>query len=186
MRLFFLPISTRRAIIYGERIAHESATESRITKRIADKTNQTWANWERAEKGWKRHLTVYGNKLLSRIPMEEWSLKSVPALSEKVRDAILASANGQRQGEKGQSESTSAAVARAKAKVDVLFPGSFIKEEAVLPRMYELSVERKPLHRQRFWWSIVAMPLTLPFVLIPMYVLELRYSLYFHSIIYEN
>ena len=172
MRLFFLPISTRRAILYCERIAHDKTSESTITKKVTDKANQTWTNWERAKSGWKKHLTVFGNKVLSRIPMEEWSLKSVPPLSKQIKREILADigASGGSQAKKALGARGASVVAKAKTEVNVLFPGSFLKEESVLSRLQQLAVERKPLHRRRFWWSLIGMPAVAPFALIPMFV----------------
>jgi hypothetical protein len=80
MRIFLLPISTRRTLIYCERIQHQingsqqpatSYSIGSITDKIVNKANATWADWENAEKGWKKKLTVYGNEyVFSRIPFE--------------------------------------------------------------------------------------------------------------------
>jgi len=93
MRIFLLPISTRRTLIYCERVQQQlnggpkaaaAATATAdanantysiasITDKIVNKANKTWAEWENAEKGWKKKLTVYGNEyVFSRIPFEEW------------------------------------------------------------------------------------------------------------------
>jgi len=92
MRIFLLPISTRRTLIYCERVQHQlnggpkaaAATTTAntdtnpysiasITDKVVNKANKTWAEWENAEKGWKKKLTVYGNEyVFSRIPFEEW------------------------------------------------------------------------------------------------------------------
>lgn len=82
MRIFLLPISTRRTLIYCERVVQQQVNGSQqaskmsvasITDRIVNKANQTWTDWENAEKGWKKKLTVYGNEyVFSRIPFEEW------------------------------------------------------------------------------------------------------------------
>lgn len=172
MRLFFLPISTRKAILYCERKARDKTSESTIARKVTDKANQTWTNWERAEKGWKKHLTAFGNKVLSQIPMEEWSLKSVPPLSKQIKREILADikSNGGSQERRSSGARGAAIVSKAKTEVDVLFPGSFLKEENVLSRIQNLAIERKPLHRRRFWWSLVGMPVVAPLALIPMFV----------------
>jgi len=103
--------------------------------------NETWANWENAEKGWKKQLTTYGNKMLTRIPFEEWGLKTIPPLSDKRK--------------------------AAKEQVDVLFPGLFMKESRVLETLHKIATERQGLHRSRMWWSFVGMPVTIPFALVP-------------------
>jgi len=142
MRLFLLPVSTRRSLIYCERVAQEASPGSRtLADRITHKANETWANWENAESGWKKQLTTYGNKMLTRIPFEEWGLKTLPPLSDKRR--------------------------AAKEQVDVLFPGLFVKESRVLETLHKLATERQGLHRSRLWWSFVGMPITIPFALVP-------------------
>ena len=55
MRLFLLPISTRRTLIYCERVAPSlapGATKPPIADRIINKSSEVWTGWEKAEKGW--------------------------------------------------------------------------------------------------------------------------------------
>ncbi|KAK8172843.1 mitochondrial K+-H+ exchange-related-domain-containing protein [Phyllosticta citrichinensis] len=153
MRLFLLPISTRRALIYCERpgVATPGHQVSLLDK-ATNKANQTWANWEKPDNdapwyrgGWKRSLTLHGNKVLRRIPYQEWGLKTIPALS-----------GGRRQAELDGTD-----------KVEVTFPGLFLKHDRVFPLLRQLATERQSLHRKRFWWSIVGMPISAPFALIP-------------------
>jgi len=80
MRIFLLPISTRRTLIYCERAHGQLGSGgpsqtwiSSQTDRIVNKANETWANWENAPGGWKKKLTGYGNEyVFSRISFEEW------------------------------------------------------------------------------------------------------------------
>ena len=81
MRLFILPISTRRTLIYCERIAPSlapGATKPPLADRIITKSSAVWTSWEKAEKGWQKKVTDYGNALFRRIPFEEWGLKTLP------------------------------------------------------------------------------------------------------------
>ena len=100
MRIFLLPISTRRTLIYCERIqsqlngSHQPAPAysiGSITDKIVNKANATWAEWENAEKGWKKKLTVYGNDLVfSRIAFEEWQVTLyIPAVHLLDRNRIV-------------------------------------------------------------------------------------------------
>ncbi|KAF2089678.1 hypothetical protein K490DRAFT_16475, partial [Saccharata proteae CBS 121410] len=147
MRLFLLPVSTRRALIYCER-APLPPSKSTYLDRITTKANQTWANWENTPAtkawyagGWKKQLTLQGNKFLRRIPYQEWGLKTIPALSQRRRDA--------------------------RETMEVKFPGLFVEKERVAGILERLATERQGLHRKRFWWSVVGMPITIPFALIP-------------------
>ncbi|KAL2865335.1 mitochondrial K+-H+ exchange-related family protein [Aspergillus lucknowensis] len=145
MRLFVVPISTRRALIYARLLRKDASTERSIIDRITNKTAETWTKWEEADKGWQKHLVSWGNRVQQRIPYEEWALKSIPSLRAQRRIDEL---HGTR-------------------KVDVLFPGNAIKEERLLPILHKLSKERQDLHRRRMLWSFIAAPFTAPIALIP-------------------
>lgn len=145
MRLFLLPISTRRSLIYSQRLNNQLSSELTYVDKVTARAAATWVKWEKAEKGWKKSVTGYGNKLFQRIPYEEWGLKSIPPLSARRRDAEL----------------------QAKEMVELTFPPSLIKPESVLDTLRTLSTERKAIHKKWMWGSILGMPLTIPFGLIP-------------------
>lgn len=145
MRLFLLPISTRRTLIYCERAKPPPGIKPSIQDRVVNKANETWLSFEKTPGGWKKTLTTYGNKVFRRIPYEEWGLKTIPTLSNKRREAELSQQD----------------------KVEVLFPSLFLKQNNVLDVCKQLAVERQPLHRQRMIYSAIGAPLTLPFALLP-------------------
>ncbi|KAF2161165.1 hypothetical protein M409DRAFT_28492 [Zasmidium cellare ATCC 36951] len=146
MRLFLLPISTRRTLIYCERVQEQlSGAKPPLQERVINKASQTWATWEKAEKGWQKQVTVYGNSLFKRIPYEEWGLKSIPPATKKRIEDIN---NG-------------------KIKFECLYPAAFIEEQKVPQILKALATERQALHRKNMWTSIAWMPITLPFTLVP-------------------
>ncbi|KXS96712.1 hypothetical protein AC578_148 [Pseudocercospora eumusae] len=146
MRLFLLPVSTRRTLIYCERVQeHVSGSKPPLQERIINKASTTWAAWEKAEKGWQKKLTVYGNQVFKRIPFEEWGLKTIPPATKKRLEDVD---NG-------------------KLKVDCYFPGAFLKESRVLALLQRLATERQALHRKRMWQCILWAPVTIPFALVP-------------------
>ncbi|KAK5113699.1 hypothetical protein LTR62_003326 [Meristemomyces frigidus] len=152
MRIFLLPISTRRTLLYCERIQETLQTPAQLqqqpyTDRILNRATTTWATWEKAEKGWQKQITVYANQLLKRIPYEEWGLKSFPPLTKKRLEELDA------QGGKQQYE--------------CLYPGAFVKGGEVSASLRRLATERQGLHRKRMWWSIALMPISAPFTLVP-------------------
>ncbi|USP75557.1 hypothetical protein yc1106_02831 [Curvularia clavata] len=148
MRLFLLPISTRRSLIYCEKL-HEKAPKDRsLYDKVTIKANETWVAWEKDDKAiwdWKKKVTFYGNQALTRIPYEEWGLKTIPALSAKRKQDIL----------------------DGKAKYEVLFPGKYLPQERVPSLLEKLAKERQGMHRSKLIWSIIAMPFTAPFMLVP-------------------
>lgn len=148
MRIFLLPVSNRRTLLYCSKstIAVPSApgiapARPSIPDRIVARANATWADWEQAPSGWKKTLTDYGNRAFSRIAFEEWGLKTLPAAHAAALESIKTT--------------------------PVVYPGRFLAEGEVLTTLRRLAQERQGLHKQRLWWSIVGMPLSAPFALIP-------------------
>jgi hypothetical protein len=147
MRLYLLPISTRRTLLYSKRINKQLTTHKpSILDRITDRASTTWLKWEDAESGWKHKVVKYGNKLFERIPFEEWGLKSIPPLSARRKADEM----------------------QGKEKVEVVFPDNVIEKGIVNDVLRKLASERQGLHKKKMIWSIVAMPFTLPVGLIPM------------------
>ncbi|KAL1969404.1 hypothetical protein VTN77DRAFT_9597 [Rasamsonia byssochlamydoides] len=143
MRLFLVPISTRRAFVYCR---SPNVLNASFLDRVTAKAAETWEKWERADKGWRKTLVSYGHVVLQRIPYEEWGLKSIPPLSAQ-----------------RQIEET-----RERQPVDVVFPGNVIKSDNVLGILEKLGTERQDLHRRKMWWSIGLAPLTAPIAVIPL------------------
>lgn len=156
MRLFLLPISTRRTLIYCERrFAASGQQPPTVLDKVTNKANQTWTDWEKTppgspwyKGGWKKAVTVQGNRVLRQIPYQEWGLKTIPSLSSTRKQAEL----------------------DGRDTVEVTFPGLFLSQDRVSGILKKLATERQSLHRKRLWWSIIGMPVTAPFALIPMYV----------------
>jgi hypothetical protein len=148
MRIFLLPISTRQALIYCQKAVKKPTASSSYADRITQKATETWAKWEEAESGWKKQVVTYGNKGLQRIPYQEWGLKSFPPSSPKLQAEQIAD----------------------NKKFDVIYPSNVMKKEDAPKVMARLARERKQLHWNRFIGSMVAMPFTIPFALVPVYV----------------
>lgn len=148
MRLFLLPISTRRSLLYCEKLHEKPVAQRNILDKITVKANETWAAWEKDEKAignWKKKVTYYGNQALKRIPYEEWGLKTIPALTAKRKKSIL----------------------EGKEKYEIIFPGLYMREEKIPETLKMLALDRQAIHRSKLIWSIVIMPFTAPFMLVP-------------------
>lgn len=164
MRLFLLPISTRRSLIYCEKLHEKAPADRNIIDKVSIKANETWAAWEKDQKAvwnWKHKVTFYGNQALSRIPYEEWALKTLPALTAKRKQNII----------------------EGKEKYELMFPGRYLKQERLPGLLEKLAKERQGMHRTKLMWSIIIMPFTAPFMLVPVvpnlpffYVLYRAYS----------
>ncbi|APA05376.1 hypothetical protein sscle_01g001460 [Sclerotinia sclerotiorum 1980 UF-70] len=145
MRLYLLPISTRRTLIYCQRLNVTTTNEVSLLDKTTTKANKLWNSWEKKDSGWQKKVVEFGNKALKRIPYEEWGLKSVPPLSKRRQEEELSD----------------------KEKVEVSFPSTFLPRERVLEILEILGTERKQLHKTRLWGSIIGMPIVAPFALVP-------------------
>ncbi|KAK7958190.1 hypothetical protein PG996_010369 [Apiospora saccharicola] len=146
MRLYLLPISTRRTLLYCERFnSVQSAQQKTIVDKVTTRAATLWATWEKKESGWQRKIVDYGNHALRRVPYEEWGLKSVPPLSARRRDDEL----------KGQD------------KVELVFPDTVIPANKAIGVLKTLGTERESFHKKNLIWCLIGMPITIPFALVP-------------------
>ncbi|ROT38671.1 hypothetical protein SODALDRAFT_277296 [Sodiomyces alkalinus F11] len=143
MRLFLLPLTTSRTLLYCQRVNVATAKLS-LADKATNRAAKLWAGWESHEKGWQKTVVNYGNYLLRRIPYQEWGLKSIPPLSARRKYQEL-------QGD----------------KVEVVFPGSIMPPDSVDSVLAKLATERTALHKNRLVWCFVGMPITIPFILVP-------------------
>lgn len=146
-RLFLLPISTRRTLIYCERAPLSVAPGAKqpISDRIIAKSSQVWTTWEKAEKGWQKWVTDKGNLLFRRIPFEEWGLKTIPpATKGRLRE-----------------------VDEGGLRFECLYPGKFLESARVEGVLGSIARDRQTLHGRKLWQSIGLMPLTAPVAILP-------------------
>lgn len=153
MRLFILPVSTRRTLLYAQRLNGTTDGTAKPQGSVVDKTTawaaKKWVQWEEKESGWQRKVVDYGNYAFRRIPYQEWGLKSVPRRDDQ-RDVSN--------------------------KVELVFPGRLLGADQAPVVALKLATERLGLHRQKMIWCLVGMPITAPFALIPMYEVSLAMS----------
>ncbi|CAD0084441.1 unnamed protein product [Aureobasidium vineae] len=139
MRLFLLPISTRRTLLYCDRVATQVNASGKLSyhDRIVNKANETWASWENSPNKYKKKLTDYGNIVFNRISYEEWGLKTLPSSTADL------------------------------TPTEIVFPGRFLDQKKVPDILRKLATERQGLHKQRFWGSLIGLPFTIPVGLLP-------------------
>ena len=93
----------------------------------------------------QRKVVDYGNYALRRISYEEWGLKSVPPLSTRRREEEMV----------------------GNYKAQLVYPDSVIPTTKALQLLQTLSTERETLHKSRLMWSMIGMPISAPFALVP-------------------
>lgn len=174
MRLFVLPVSTRQALLYCQRRVPrpDASVKPSLSDRVTQRASQTWLNWEKKDSGWQKRVTDYGNKLFQRLPYQEYGLKSLPPLTatESEHWRQLESKH------KGSGDTAGHELKERGAKqtdkettVSVEFPAGLIDESRVLDELNHLgSNDTQAFHRKWFVGSLLGMPLSAPFALIPM------------------
>lgn len=145
MRLYLLPISTRRTLLYCQKLNAPTAAQQTWSDWIQAKAARTWSGWEQKESGWQKFVVNHGNRALRRIPYEEWGLKSVPPLSQRRRQVEM----------------------KGNEKIEVVYPKSLLAMDRVPKLLQTMSTEREALHKRRLFWCFVGMPITAPIALLP-------------------
>ncbi|KAI1345038.1 mitochondrial K+-H+ exchange-related-domain-containing protein [Xylariaceae sp. FL0016] len=145
MRLYLLPISTRRTLLYCQKLQKLPQEKQTWLDWGTVKAVKLWSDWEQKDSGWQKKVVDYGNKALRKIPYEEWGLKSVPPLSTRRREEEIL----------------------GKEKHHLYFPESIIPPTKATDLLRRLSTERESLHKSRLIWCFVGMPISAPFALVP-------------------
>ncbi|KAI0022539.1 mitochondrial K+-H+ exchange-related-domain-containing protein [Xylariomycetidae sp. FL0641] len=145
MRLFLLPISTRRTLLYCQKLQKLPTPKQTYLEKGQIRAAKLWADWEKKDAGWQRKVVDGGNHLLRRIPYQEWGLKSVPPLSTRRREEEIL----------------------GKEKHHLIFPESVIPANKAADVLRQLGTEREAYHRSRLIWCFVGMPVSAPFALVP-------------------
>ncbi|KAI1007184.1 hypothetical protein K3495_g1030 [Podosphaera aphanis] len=145
MRLFLFPISTRRTFIYCQKLREVTVEQKSWLDRGTKRAANLWSDWEKKDSGWQKMVVEYGYRAMKKIPFEEWGLKSIPTLSTR------------RQTDKMMCE----------RKVEVAFPQTIIPQRELENILKKLAFERQHLHKSRMIYSFIGMPISTPFMLIP-------------------
>jgi len=146
MRLFLLPISTRKTLIYCQRLNVAISEKQTLLDKGTTRAANLWASWEKKESGWQKWIVEVGNKALKRISFEEWGLKSIPPLSARRKEEELS---------------------EKEAKVEVSFPPALIPVKTVPEVLKVLATARQGFHKSRMMYCFIGMPITAPIALIP-------------------
>ena len=145
MRLFLLPISSKHTLIYAQRLNKQLSTNQGYVERATAWASKKWVKWEASDGRVQKKVTTWGNSAFARIPYQEWGLKSIPPLSARRKKEELL----------------------GNEAVDAIYPSSIVKPADAPLILRRIATERQALHKKWMWWSLVGIPFTAPFMLIP-------------------
>ncbi|GAA5908468.1 Mrx19p [Sporobolomyces salmoneus] len=126
-----------------------------LLTKATDKAADMWAGLGRGKEGsWKKRSYDFGEKMMDKIEFEEWALKAI--------DTNLAPKPF-----KAATEGANALKASMYEPVELIYPKSLLKSEALLEQLEKQLRHREPHHRNAMWKCLILAPLTTPFALLP-------------------
>ncbi|KNZ47820.1 hypothetical protein VP01_610g4 [Puccinia sorghi] len=134
-----------------------------LVRRLTDAGAKQWNKLATSTHGsWKLKIYKTGERMMDKIPFEEWALKSIdpPSLSTKIRPA-----EGLR--DKSETGSTKEAEEEVHA-ITLLYPGSLCVERELMSGLQRAMAEHEPFHRKWMKMNIFLSPLTLPCAIVPL------------------
>ncbi|WVW85441.1 hypothetical protein I302_107479 [Kwoniella bestiolae CBS 10118] len=121
-----------------------------LTSRALNKASETWLNLGKKPKNsWTFWFYERGEKLMDRIEFEEWSLKAI-----KEGQGVKVDKEGKVVGERVEIP-----LIRPEIKGTTLPP--------LLPKLHRFLIHRIPYHRKMMQRSLIFIPVTWPFAIIP-------------------
>ncbi|KAJ7147168.1 mitochondrial K+-H+ exchange-related-domain-containing protein [Mycena crocata] len=129
-----------------------------VVKWATFKVDATWADWGKAETGWRHRVFEFGERFLDKLDFEEAALKRINvhvAPPSKVPDDLSGEARTEVEAE------------LAKLKVPLYYPPSVSSAPEAVANLNALLQERIPLHNRGFYKFLFLAPLTAPFMIIP-------------------
>jgi hypothetical protein len=179
MRLFLLPLSTRRTFIYCDKhfaiSPKKLITAGSTSINRTPKTSTSTASSEVQEES-QPSAQSYIDKITTKAA-STWSgweqaeggwKKQLTTYGNAALRRIPYEEWGLKSFPPINNKRQDDALAQYQTKpVGVLFPPSFLKPSEVETTLLKLSKERQTMHQQRMWYCLVGAPLTLPFALIP-------------------
>ncbi|WAQ87964.1 hypothetical protein PtA15_9A88 [Puccinia triticina] len=174
IRLIALPLSKRsNSLIYfyaqqlpslDQQSDHKSPSKtsqsspispSALIRKLTDTGTKQWNKLaDSAHGSWKSKIYNTGERMMDKIPFEEWALKSIdpPPIPSKIPSPET--------GSKGEDEPSQV--------IELLYPGSLCVERELMSGLQRTMAESEPYHRKWMKLNIVLSPLTLPCAIVPL------------------
>ncbi|GAA5883479.1 hypothetical protein JCM16303_003821 [Sporobolomyces ruberrimus] len=138
-----------------------------LLTKATDKAADMWAGLGKGKEGsWKKRSYDFGEKLMDKIEFEEWALKSIDTNLAPKPWKRIASETAKAKGETNEGE-TAPLKSSMYEPVELIFPPSLLRPEALLEQLEKQLKHREPHHRKSMWKCLILSPFTAPFALLP-------------------
>lgn len=160
MRIFYLPISGTRQLIYCQKLDTPLVhAKPQLDDRLAVRLSHAFDRFAQSPTKWKRTVTYWVDKLLDTVPFEEAGLKTVPPRHNRMRQL----ADGTHISER---EAIRTGKVRELMPVPLIYP-SRLDFGAVQETIRADALTALKTHRKQMVWCVAGLPLTLPLALNP-------------------
>lgn len=139
-----------------------SLSPSSLIKKMTDTGTKQWNKLANSAQGsWKLKIYNTGERMMDKIPFEEWALKSIdpPHIHNKILSSE--SRNHNTGTELKEAQKTSQVI-------ELLYPGSLCVERELMNGLRHSMAESEPYHRKWMKLNIFLSPLTLPCAIVPL------------------
>lgn len=157
-------------------------SKPRLDERAVHYVQSTWEKWEKSPTWWKVKTVALGNKVLERIPYDEYAVKRIPSKRAVLRKIHKEMADVSDEQEKKAVVASRKTTTHVSAKeldrirnldevtiynINVLYPSSIMTEEQSLRILSQLASNGVATHWKNMWYALGLAPLTLPLSLLP-------------------
>lgn len=157
IHLVAIPITTHRAFVYCRHQKALTGNKPSLNSKVTEWGHRAWSKLESSELKVNVKTVEIVNKLLEKIPWEETCLRSVPSQSSIVRE--LCHIEGAKEAEEKRG---------SYKPIPVYYPSSLIPETTIFNQLSAYAKDGYSRHLKYLVYSLLGIPLTIPFILLPL------------------
>lgn len=170
-KILVIPITQDKSYIhfkYNEDLVNNDSIIVKYENKLTSVASKGWSKLKDSDKSYNKKIVHYVGRFLERTPWFENSLISIPSKSTLLRQAYH-----QDESDKQSKPVLSLASIDQVNKdhqllsIPVYYPGSLITASQLKSELLSLSQEGQRYHRKQMIWNAVGIPLTLPFIVVP-------------------
>lgn len=134
-----------------------------LIERWTDLGTRHWNKLADSKPGsWKSNLFNAGERMMDKIPYEEWALKAID------RSIVLSSPPTPRSSRRPVEAVDRPIHSIPPPKLELIYPPSISTEQELLDDLRVSMIDRGSYHSRWMKWNLFLSPLTLPFAIVPL------------------